>query len=530
MTRSKCKGRIFLAAAVSAALLALLATGCRRDQFPENAVRVVVFDRGTDGGRTNPASNRWTDWIRERVREDLGLEVIFETVPRADEEQAQATLLAAGNPPDLMMTWNSTNVIAWGELGGLFDMAPYIDAYLSDAREFLGPDPALPGRDFILRNQNQRTGQLFSVPMRRANTARLNVFMRHDWLDALGLPVPTTHEEFFAALAAFRDYNPGGVDGVIPWIMNRDVRWQAGRILESFIEPDLSLQERWAYIVADRHLMLPGYVEGVRFLNRMYNAGLVYRDFFLHADDTMLNNRIASGRVGAFGHNWDQIFRESEGLITNLRQIVPEARWVALDAFPSSDGVARKISYDAAGLSVFIPSRAANPRGAMQYLNWLARFENFHFLQTGPEGIVHEIVDGLPRINPTAGDGWIQNSPWNIDLTPLHNGIFLRTPEETVRALALGYPFPAEDVIQAHNAAMLNALADPVIMTAAPLVAAGPMGPVLHAQAEALLSSAVRAPEEAFDSIWNSGIANFLNANARAIIEERMENFVPPAP
>jgi putative aldouronate transport system substrate-binding protein len=441
-------------------------------------------------------------------------------------------MMAAGNPPDLMMTWSGANVATWGDQGGLFDMAPYVGTTLSDARAFLGPDQALPGRDFIMRNEDRSNGRLFSIPMMRANNARMSVFMRGDWLDALGLPVPTTHEEFFSALVAFRDAPslPGVPAGAsaIPWSMSRDVRWQAGRIIESFIDPAISVRDRWVNMVADRHLTVPGYMEGVRFVNRMYNAGLVDRDFFLFPDDTELNNRVSSGLVGAFGHNWDQVFRGAEGLTTNLQQIVPGARWVPIDAFPASDGVTHKISYDSAGLQIFIPAAARNPTGAMQYLNWLAKFENFNFLQIGPEGIVHTLVDGLPVINPTAGDGWIQNSAWNIDLTPLQNGVFLRNPADTVRMIALGYAFPEADVMAAFNIAMANARPDPIIATLQPLVAAGPRGPELQTQAETLLINAVRAAPADFDALWSAGIADWLAAGAQEVISERAANFVAP--
>ena len=522
------KSRFLFLAAAASLVFSVMLTGCPAREVGDNVVRVVVFDRGTDGGRTSAADNQWTQWIQERVYADLGLQVVFEAVSRWTEHDVQVTLMAGGNPPDLMMTWASANVAEWGELGGLFDMAPHVDTYLRDVRAFLGPDHAMQGRDLIFRNQNQRTGQLFSVPMMRANTARLNVFMRQDWLDALGLPVPTTHEEVYNALAAFRDYDPGDVGRVIPWTMTSDVRWQAGIILESFIDPDLSTRDRWVYTVADRHLLVPGYVEGVRFLNRMFNSGLIDPDFGLYTDDQILNNLIASGRVGAFGHNWDQIFRDAEGLITNLRMIVPGAEWVVLDAFPDASGVTTKMSYDPAGLHVFIPRAARNPHGAMRYLNWLARFENFNFLQIGPEGIVHDMVDGLPRINPTAGDGWIQNSSFNIDLTPLHNGIFLRTEEETIRALAMGYPFPEEMILRAYNIAMYNARPGPVIATERPLVAAGPLTMNLHTQAQALLIHAIMTTEDNFDNVWNAGITNWMNSGARVIIEERAANFVSP--
>jgi len=516
---------IFVATAVLLAALVMFA-GCPRAPVADNVVTVVVFDRGTDGGRTNAADNHWTRWIQERVYEDLGLEVVFASVSRWHEHDIQMTLMAGGSPPDLMMTWASANVAEWGERGGLFDIAPYVDTYLSDARAFLGPDQALPGRDFIFRNQNQRTGQLFSVPMMRANTARLNVFMRHDWLDALGLPVPTTHEEFFAALEAFRDAPslPGVAPGatVVPWTMTSDVRWQAGQIIESFIDPNLPVKERWVYIVTDRHALVPGYKEGVRFINRMYNAGLVDPAFFTYPDDAAMNNLIASGVVGAFGHNWDQVFRVGEGLTTNLQQIVPGARWVAVDAFPGT-----RISYDSAGLDIFIPRAANNPRGAMQYLNWLARQENSGFLQIGPEGVVHEMVGGLPIINPMAGGGWIQNSPWNIDLTPLHNGIFLG--DDTVRMIALGFaPHPEHLVLNAHTVAMNNARPDPVILTEQPLVAAGPRGPELQTHMSILLINAIRAAPANFDGVWNAGVENLMVLGAREVIEERRANFISP--
>ncbi|HEY8349415.1 MAG TPA: sugar ABC transporter substrate-binding protein, partial [Clostridia bacterium] len=41
------------------------------DTKPERTkIRVEVFDRGTDGGKTDPTNNYWTDWIKAKVLED----------------------------------------------------------------------------------------------------------------------------------------------------------------------------------------------------------------------------------------------------------------------------------------------------------------------------------------------------------------------------------------------------------------------------------------------------------------------------
>lgn len=499
-------------------IFAVFITGCKGESTSENTVRVVIYDRGTDGGRISVTDNKWTQWIQEKVKEDLGLDIVFFPVSRWDEGAVQVTLLAAGNPPDLMMTYGKDNVIQMGENGGLFDMAPYVDTYLADVKAFLGSDEAMPGRELILRNQNMQTGQLFSIQQKRSSTAMNNVFMRKDWLDALGLPVPTTPEEFFNTLVAFRDRNPGSVDGVTPFIMHRGL---AKTIQEAFIDPNLSNEEFWLNIIGERNLLVPGYKEGIRFLNRMYNAGLIDHDFPLYSDNDVTKRIIASGRVGAFESNWDYIFTIPE-VQDGLRAIVPNAEWVALESFP------HKLSNDITGLYVFIPKAAKNTEGAMRYLNWLAKFENYNFLQIGNEGINHELVDGLPRIKAPAGDGWFQNSYLNLDYTPLQNGMFLGSQEENIKAIALSYPFPSEMILQAYNAAMYNARPVPVVPTSKPLVAAGPLLATLNQQIDELLVQATVASPENFDKIWDTGVASILDSGARTIIEERKTNAILP--
>jgi putative aldouronate transport system substrate-binding protein len=426
------------------------------------------------------------------------------------------------------MTYAIENVTSWGEQGGIFDMSPYFDTTLKDLNAFLGPDPALPGRAFIRRNMNAQTGQVFSIPAKRMNVARLNIFMRKDWLDKLGLPVPTTPREYFDALVAFKEKDPGKVGRVIPFSMPEDVRWQAGTILESFIEPGLSVRERWVNTVAERYFLLPEYKEGLRFLNRMWNAGLIDPDFALYKDDMIMNNLCKSGVVGSFCHNWDQIFRDSERLFTDLLKNVPDAEWVAVDCMTSSDGITHKISYDPAGLFYFIPRSSRNPEAAMRYLNWLAKYENYHFIQTGPEGVVHDLVDGVPKINPAAPDGWIQNSGQNVDYTPIMNGLFLKTEEESIRAIAAGYPWPSEMVMQAYNVAMSNARPGPVIATSSPLTVAGPLNQTLQDKAKALIIEVIRAPASSFSRVYEDALADWLASGAEDVRQERAEKFVAP--
>jgi putative aldouronate transport system substrate-binding protein len=362
------------------------------------------------------------------------------------------------------------------------------------------------------------------------NLARLNTFIRKDWLDKLGLPVPATTQEYYDTLVAFKEKDPGNVgrNRVIPFIMTTDVRWTAGNILESFIDPAVSDQDRWINTVAERYFLLPGYKEGIRFLNKMFNAGLIDRDFPLYTNEDTLKNLLKSGVVGSFGHNWDQIFRENDSLFTDLKKNVPEGNWVAVDCMTSSDGVTHKISYDPAGVYFFIPAASKNPDAAMRYLNWLSKYENYHFIQTGPEGIVHTIVDGIPKLIPGASDGWIQNSAQNIDYTPMMNGLFLETEEESIAAIAAGYPWPSDVVSAAYNTSMHNARPGPIVTTSSPLAAVGPLFQTLVDKSVVLFVESITCPAGSFDRVYDAGIADWMASGGQTVLDERREKYVAP--
>ncbi len=488
-------------------------------------ITVEIFDRGTDGGKTDPADNYYTDWIKQKVLEELNIGVTFVKVSRWEEVDQLNNLMAAGTAPDVCLTYSGDLIANYRDLGGLADLAPYVDTLLPDLKAFLGPDQALEGRDLIMRNVNTETGQLFSIPARRMNLANGGTFIRKDWLDKLGLPLPTTTQEFYDALVAFKTQDPGGIgkDKVVPFTMTSDVRWRASTLIESFIDPSLSKKDRWVNTVIDRYFLLPGYKEGVRFLNKMYNDGLVDTQFALYNDDTDSDNLIKAGVVGAFIHNWDQAFRDTPGLLRDLQANVPGAEIVAIDPFKNSAGSTGKGLYDAAGVNFFVPASSQNVEGALRYVNWLSKFENHYYLQIGDEGVTHELVDGVPKIIPATGDK-IMNSPQNIDYTIMINGIDVEDSSKYGQALAQSYTVDPKLIEDAYNYAMKDGR--PAIIVPVTLSAAGPYTQTLTDKGKTLMAEAVTAKPADFDAVWDRNIQDWLASGAQAIIDERASKYV----
>ena len=495
------------------------------DELPEySEITVEIFDRGTDGGKTDPTNNYYTDWIKEKVLEELNIGVTFVTVSHKEKTQQLNNLMAAGTAPDICMTYSGDLVANYRDLGGLVELSPYIDSYLPDLKEFLGPDLALPGRDMIQRNMDSTTGEIYSLPARRMNVAQVTTFIRKDWLDKLGLGLPTTTQEYYDALVAFKEQDPGGVgaNNVVPFTMTSDVRWRASTILESFVDPNLSTEERWVNSVIDRQYLLPGYKEGVRFLNKMYNEGLIDNQFALYKDDTDSDNLIKSGVVGSFIHNWDQAYRDTPGLLRDLQENVPDAEIVSIDPFVNSAGQTAKGLYDAAGLNYFIPSNCENVDGALRYINWLSKFENRYYLQIGDEGVTHEMVDGVPQLIPAENEK-IMNSPQNIDYTMMINGLDVGDVSKNAAALAGSYAVDADLIVKAYEDAMRDGR--PAIIVPVTLSAAGPYTQVLTDKGNELMSTAVTASPDNFDKVWDDGIADWRANGADEIIAERQTKY-----
>lgn len=493
------------------------------DTKPELAkIKVEIFDRGTDGGKTDPTNNYWTDWIKAKVLEDENIEVEFVAVSRWEEGPQLNNLMASGTAPDVCYTYSPDLIALYRDQGGLTELNPYMDK-MKDLDTLLGDDTSLDGRRLIERNKILETGIIHSIPARRMNVAGANTFIRKDWLDKLSLPLPNSREEFHQALIAFKDNAKTLGTDVIPFVMTDDVRWRAGTLLDSFINPDITPKDRWINTVIDRYYLLDGAKEGYRYLNQLFLEGLIDPEFYLYKDDVKNEEYIKSGRVGAFIHNWDQAFRNSPSYLDGLKENVPDGEFVVIDPFEDSKGAKYKMKYNAAGLNIFVPGSTSNADAAVRYINWLAKPEVYQFLQFGEEGKNHKIINGVPASIPATGPT-IQNSGNNIDVTIPMNGVWLGDEDTTAKAIANGYTCDPQLIIDALKYSLNDAKAGLVVPVT--LSVAGPYTEDLRVKGNEGSCNAVRAPKGQFDKVWDNFIADWRASGADEIVAERAEKFV----
>ncbi len=348
--------------------------------------------------------------------------------------------------------------------------------------------------------------------------ARIATWIRQDWLDMLKLPVPTTTTEFYNVMKAFKEKNPARVGKVVPLALTQDVAWTANFILESFIT-DKSEYSR--YLSGDNmRLLAPGYKDGVRFLNKMYNEGLIGAEFPLDRDGSLLNSDFAKGYVGSYLNNYDIPLRSAgTGYIPKMKEKIPGFNFQPIDPFKDKDGITTKQVYDQAGLRIIIPKTSEKRvNEAMQYLNWMANKDVIFFLQYGEEGVGHIMKNGLPIYQSVTGEKFF-NSVNNIDYTVIVNGIQAGDQERNLKVNSLAYGGVEDLFIKAYKVSTTNSYVAPVLSV--PVEADAKFGNTLKEKGFEVYAKTITAKPAEFDAVWNRMLNEFMRAGGQEVLDQR---------
>lgn len=279
-----------------------------REQLPKELV-VSSFNWGW------PTVDAAKDRIGPELEKALGFKVTLNVIKVGNSDEADKKLqlwaaTGAADMPDILMTTGSTGAMqtidALGRNNMLLDWKEIIDKIPNYKEEV---DYLLPICTDI------QTNKLFRVPQnfgsQKSAKLRANPLIRKDWLDQLGLAVPTTTDELYEVLKAFRDKikMPDG-SKVIPMVAFGEMFWNDKY---AFDNPDVPLafigkitgglndwftgkdgKAQRADMVFTNNL-----VAFVSFYNKLYNENLMDKECFTMKMG-QFQEKTSSGRVGAY--------------------------------------------------------------------------------------------------------------------------------------------------------------------------------------------------------------------------------------
>ena len=490
-------------------------------------ITVEIFHRHNDGG-SDPADNPYTRFVHDQMLEKYNVDVEFvSAIGRWTEIDDLTNALASGDAPDICVTYSYPTIQNFANMGGVLNLNDIDGKKLEEYKDILPNLWNLLGDNNIFYDQDPETGDLWAIEAILAENARINTFIREDWLKKLDLPLPTTEEEFHDALVAFRDNAElllGDDAGrMIPYSTSYDVAWRNDHLFAAYIPNDVDDDTLFINGFDDRHLLYPNFKEGVRTLNKWYNEGLVWKDFGEYpSGDTTEDNLMKAGFVGAFQHNWDYPYRGGEDSIAaNLKRISDDAAYVAVDCFKNDAGLYRKFLSASVDRKVFFPATNTEPLASLLYLDYISSPEAIAFLQLGEEGTTYnQLESGAYEKIATTGD-WIQNSLNNIDYTITVNGLYLG--DATAETTALGYEGVDSQYIVSALAASKQDGRVPAVYHVGAIEAESEYGTALPTLRDTILTNAVTTSVENFDAVYDRYMQDYMDNGGLAITNERIE-------
>jgi putative aldouronate transport system substrate-binding protein len=477
---------------------------------PPVTLTVEVFDRGVQG-QPDLNSNTWTKYVNEKFGKPNNAIVKFVPVPRSQEVDKLNVLMAAGEAPDISFTYDGTTVTRFAKNNGLYTLDELLEKHGTQLKSYLGEKVLSYGK---------YEGKQVSIPAKRTLLAWNGKFIRKDWLDKLGMPVPTTRDELYETLVAFRDKNPGNVDGVIPWATAAaGMNYNFGSLVQSFWG-SMSDEE----FVTTTSWLKPGNKEAFKWLNKLYNEKLISPDFALDKTTKQADADVTNGKVGFYAANWD--YPLTQKMREPLKQNAPEANFVAFDTFENYEGKYLKEIYNENGLFSFIPKSSKNAELAMKYLDWMADPEVLFFLQFGQEGVNHTLVNGIPQAIEQTGEN-MQMSNLNLDYTLVVNGAELGDTDKNVKtyaaALAAGDQSYEELALDSYRINTTDGYTS--FYYGVPNTANVKYGKTLGDMNKQMTDRLVVAKPAEFDALYDKLVKEFMDAGGQAVQDENVKNY-----
>lgn len=475
-------------------------------------LQIEVFERGEAPTGTSVTDNYLTRYAQTNFGDPNGIKLEYVPVPRSEDVQKLNVMMASGEVPDIIFTYDENLVYNYAKQGGLTELDSLLDQYGSNLQNFLGEETLSYG---------VFEGTQYAIPAKRVNIGKYASYIRQDWLDELGLSAPQTTEEVYETLKAFKEQKPGGTEDVIPLGFSltpasyEPIIWGLTEQLTE--EESITLTHQLGS--RDYPTLLPGHKEALRFLNKLYLEGLMSPDFALDKDKKKMNQDIQTGKVGMFGADSVEPLSET---YKNLQANVEGAELTAIDPYTNSTGDHYKPLYKPAGMYIIIPKASKHAAEAIQYLDWMAQQDNLFVMQNGEESVHYRLEDGIPvRLDSEEAKKDLFNTG---DMAIISNGQDFGDEEKNKKADLMSLPEEYRELGVQVRDITLNDGVKPVRFDK-PLDSQIKYGTLLQEKYDELVARSILAKENEFDKTYDMLLEDMMKSGGDAILKERQERY-----
>ncbi len=247
------------------------------------------------------------------LEEKLGIKIEWEIAPSGSMQDKLSTVFLRdpADQPDIILTGvgaaDRLSMIKEAELGAQGYILP-LNEYLDTVSVgYKAAFENLPGlRDYITTPD----GNIYSLPNVDGSLHvqyNMKLWLNTTWLENLGLEMPTTTDEFYEVLKAFKEEDANGNGDPDDEIPLSGVKSGAGTQIDGFLMAPFQLTPENSKLYVDDGVVTfapvtDGYREGLKYLNTLYEEGLLNPESFTQDKNNQVNINEAGDVcvIGAF--------------------------------------------------------------------------------------------------------------------------------------------------------------------------------------------------------------------------------------
>lgn len=328
------------------------------------------------------------------------LENIANPVAQKSEEefQLQAT---EKFPADIYGGANLKGPIFTYALQGAFvPMNDLIEEHAPNIKKYLEENPE------IKKAMTAPDGNIYMLNYVPDGEAGRAYFLRQDWLDKLGLSMPTTFEELENVLYAFRDQDPNGngQKDEIPYFNDKfEEMIRLANLWGARVYSNDSFKDR--IVIGENNQLYhawttPEFKEAIAGLNKWYEDGIIDPEIFTRKQNTARQTLWTKDNVGGMTHEWiasTTSYCHNEELL----KTVPDFKLgVMLPVNKNGEGFEEHQRAMMKPDGWAISSNCKNPEAAIRFMDWFYSEEGRRAANYGIEGETYTMEDGKPVFKP----------------------------------------------------------------------------------------------------------------------------------
>ena len=480
-------------------------------------ITVELYDRSnTPANGGTLTDNYVTQYIADTFTAETGIEVEFIGIPRSGDADKLQVLMAGGTAPDICFLYEGDRYQNYAINGGLTAITDeMLDQYAPDLKEYLGEETMSYG---------YYNDAYYAIVAKRPITPAHVSYIRKDLVEAVGMELPTTIDEFYNVLKTIQEQDPAGIgsENIVPFGMHGTTTGTSvmnyTQLIHGFVDPDISQEDLYCIPLE----MRPGAKEGFRFLNQMYNEGMISQDFALDDSGKQFNEDIAQGRTVFFSEDTPGPVGDN-GAMGICKQNYPDTEWAAIDTFQNSAGEYVKSKYAPMDKYIMIPKASEDvaPQ-ALTYLNWMS--QHMIDIRYGEEGVHYTMEDGIPMYK-TDEEATLRRSEdlWKAGDICIQGDVDLGNDEKNFQLKASSYVGWEDLVTQAYEQGNNDAYPNPSFTV--PIESQTKYGANLSKALQELVVKSIMCAPADFDATYDSLVQEYNAAGGEEVEKEQRAAF-----